>query len=116
MSRIQKEGGSPRTTALQIARRPLRNWAAAAWAGWEASDDRCDESSAHGGDRVWDVPFRPQGGILGVGNCRVRQVAGAAWRNEVLRGGSVSLSEIRNPSAAMPMVPCWRKPRHPRPS
>src|SRR6266436_2735464 len=76
------------TTALQIATRTLPSCAAAAWAAWQACDDNCDEPSAHGGDRVWDVPFRPQGWILGVDNCRVRQVAGAAWRNEVLRGES----------------------------
>ena len=75
----------------------LHGCAAAARAAWQACDDSCDEPSTHGGDRVWDVPFGPQGGILGVGNCRVWQVAGAERRDEVLRGGIVSLSEIRNP-------------------
>src|SRR5260221_1688679 len=85
MARRQKR---PSTTALQIATRTLPSFAAAAWAAWQASDDSGDEPPAHGCDRVWDVPFRPQGGILGVGNCRVRQVSGAARRDPDLTAES----------------------------
>jgi hypothetical protein len=52
----------------------------------QALDDSADQPSVHGRDRVRDVPLRPQWRILWVGNCRVRQVAGAARWNMVLRG------------------------------
>ena len=60
-------------------------------------DEGENEPSAHGRDRVWDVPFGPQRRSLWVGNRREWQVA---WNSAVERGpegGIVSLSEIRNP-------------------
>ena len=59
-----------------------------AWTSWQAFDDSADQPSVHCCNRVRDVPLRPQWRILWVGNGRVRQVAGAARWNMVLRGGS----------------------------
>src|SRR3981081_3720805 len=60
----------------------------ATWTSRQDPYERIDQSYAHGGDRVRDVTFRPQGRILWVGNRWVWQVPGAAWRDEVLRGES----------------------------
>jgi hypothetical protein len=59
-----------------------------AWTSWQAFDDSADQPSVHCRNRVRDVPLRPQWRILWVGNGRVRQVAGAARWNMVLRGES----------------------------
>src|SRR6266571_5358251 len=89
---------APSTTLAAAAAVILlrHDFSARAWccdgAATRASYDRFAEGPAqphvHGCDRVRDVAFRPQGQILWVDNCRVREGPGLAWRNEVLRGES----------------------------
>jgi hypothetical protein len=43
-----------------------------AWASGQEADDGINQPLAHGRDRVWNVPFRPQRRILWVCNRRVR--------------------------------------------
>src|SRR5205823_7830521 len=69
------------------------------------SDERVDQPHAHGRDRVRDVAFRPQGGILWVDNLRVEQTPGMAWRDEVLRGES---SPSRRPGIRRLRCTSWR--------
>src|SRR5215204_1435278 len=54
----------------------------------QPSYDGIDQPLTHGGDRVWEMTFRPQGRILGVGNHGVVQVSGTERRHDVLRGES----------------------------
>jgi len=60
--------------------------AAATRTSWQSFYERVDQAYAHGGDRVRNVAFRPQGGILWVDNLRIEQAPGMAWCDEVLRG------------------------------
>jgi hypothetical protein len=62
--------------------------AAATRTSWQASYERVNQANAHRCDRVRNVAFRPQGGILWVDNLRVEQASGMARRDEVLRGES----------------------------
>src|ERR1700721_2332485 len=62
--------------------------AAATGTSWQSFDERVDQANTHGCDRVRDMAFRPQGGILWVDNLRVAQASGMAWCDEVLRGES----------------------------
>jgi hypothetical protein len=55
-------------------------------------------------NRVWDVALRPPGRILWVYNCRVSEVSGTAWRNEVLRGES---SPVRRSGIRKPRCTAW---------
>src|SRR5216684_7128950 len=52
------------TTASQVHTDASRGRSATARTSWQASDESVDDTSAHGCDRVWDVAFRPQWGIL----------------------------------------------------
>ena len=94
-------------TASQIFPTMPGHWSRAAWASRQPGDDGGDQPSAHRCDRVWDVPFGTQRRSLWVGNRRIPQVARTAGRDQVLRGGIVSRSEIRNPYAAMHRVAWW---------
>src|SRR5215216_2409100 len=77
---------SSTTASLVVLPRISCVWRATARTAWQASDKGIDQPLTHGCDRVRDVAFRPQGGILWVGNRRVLQVSGTERRNEVLRG------------------------------
>src|SRR5664279_3780969 len=61
-------------------------------------DERVDQAHAHGCDRVRNVALRPQGGIPWVYNGWVKQASGAAWRDEVVRGESVSYTHLTLPT------------------
>src|SRR5258708_23871078 len=54
----------------------------------QGSDERVNQSHAHGRDRVRNVAFRPQGGILWVDNLWVEQTSGLSRCDEALRGES----------------------------
>src|SRR2546421_53356 len=103
---------------LSQARAPPELWAnhqQHSFAGCQASaaadrlsehfDERVDQANAHGRDRVRNVAFRPQGGILWVDNLRVAQTSGVAWRDEVLRGES---SPSRRPGIRRLRCTSWR--------
>ena len=49
--------------------------ACAAWASWQGSGDRDHQPSMNGRDRVGNVPFGPDRGRRGVGNCWKWQVS-----------------------------------------
>src|SRR6266446_9093854 len=68
-------------------------------------DERVDQTRAHGCDRVRNVAFRPQGGILWVDNLRVEQASGTARCDEVLRGES---SPSRRPGIRRLRRTWWR--------
>src|SRR5215218_2104424 len=96
----------PSTTAsLVVLPRISCVWRATARTAWQASDKGIDQPLTHGCDRVRDVAFRPQGGILWVGNRRVLQVSGIERRNEVLRGES---SPSRRSRIRRPRCTAWR--------
>src|SRR5271167_1915987 len=81
-----KQGST--TASLTMLPRIPCGQSVAAWASWQACNDGIDEPAAHCFDRVRDVPLRPQGRILWVGNRRVWQAPGTAGRNQVPRGES----------------------------
>src|SRR5438034_2261909 len=68
----------------------------AAWATRECRSESGHQSPSHRCNRVRNVAFRPQRRILWARNLRVRQLAGPMWWHDLLRGGIVSRSEIRN--------------------
>src|SRR5262249_48966306 len=78
---------------------------AAARASWQGLGERMDQARAHGGDRVWNVAFRPQGRSLWVDNLRVGQASGRAWRSKRLRGES---SPARRSGNHRPRCTAWR--------
>src|SRR6476620_3833262 len=73
-------------TASHILSSMSLSVASATGASRQSFDDRVDQPHSHGCDRVRNVAFRPQGGILWVDNLRVEQASGMARRDEVLRG------------------------------
>jgi hypothetical protein len=78
---------------------------AAAGTSRQGRDEGIDQSSAHRGDRVWDVTLRPQGRILGVGNLGEGQVARTARRDELPRGES---SAARRSGSRRRRCTAWR--------
>src|SRR5712671_7556178 len=84
------------TASFNLPDRALRRLSAA-WTTWQCAQQGACEADAQSGDGVRHMALRARRQHLWVDNRRERQIAGGARREDVLRGGMVSVSETRNP-------------------